>query len=444
MSKSTRPSLPATASDFALPAPIATTPPTSLGQTTSNADEFNPLFFRFRTPSLLPPKSSSDSRLGSPLASSFTLQLPRSSLESDNDRELMWTDSSPSSSENATPPLQGSQSEKDPGDSDSNMQTSRPRTPPRDPSSSMGFGSSEFLHHPYTRRLSHPPKLPRILNLLSESRPDENEVKSEAQFQRLVASFSELPTQPRTPRAPSDRGRYPEEVGEDVQREDTPSDDGEDQEFAFAFAPPPSTEPIPMSKPRTPVPSVGGSVNGDDLALDSPIGGAAMDVDVSSGYGSPSISTSLHQWRYTPPPTASAVRTNKRKHDDRFDPYPTASKRRAVSPSISFLRDSHSSLSPIYIPRSSSSSSRPIAIPIASSSTNSVTSSPTVSTSALALSRQNFGPSSVASSPTMRSSMSLASPIARPLRLGNRKSELDDREIRGAGDGVNGLSLDDS
>jgi hypothetical protein len=180
-------------------------------------------------------------------------------------------------------------------------------------------------------------KLPRILNIVRESsRPDENEVKSEAQFQRLVASFSELPMQPRTPRALSDRGRYPEEVSEDrdVPRCQTPSDDSDYEDadtstVPFPFAPP-TQEPITI-RTRTPVASVSGSLCGDDIIADSP--GAAMDVDMvgfpfchiyrcnaktmrpqpPSLFGSPAAA-SLHQWRYTPPPTSSsAVRTSKRK-----------------------------------------------------------------------------------------------------------------------------------
>jgi len=125
-------------------------------------------------------------------------------------------------------------------------------------------------------------KLPRILNLVRESsRPDENEVKSEAQFQRLVASFSELPMQARTPRASSDRGRYPEEVSEerDMRRCQTPSDDSDYEEadsIPFAFAPP-TQEPITI-RTRTPAASVSGSLCGDDISADSP--GAAMDVDM--------------------------------------------------------------------------------------------------------------------------------------------------------------------
>ena len=135
-------------------------------------------------------------------------------------------------------------------------------------------------------------KLPRILNLVRESsRPDENEVKSEAQFQRLVASFSELPTQPRTPRASSDRGRYPEEASEDrdLQPCETPSDDSDYDEpdgipFAFAGS---THEPITI-RTRTPAASVSGSLCGDDLCVDSP--GAAMDIDMVSFFFSSHLS----------------------------------------------------------------------------------------------------------------------------------------------------------
>lgn len=126
-------------------------------------------------------------------------------------------------------------------------------------------------------------KQPRILNLLAESRPEENEVKSEAAFQRLITSCSELPVQPRTPRVTTDRGRYPEEAGrEELQREDTPSDDDEETEDTpFAFSAP-GSEPINIYKARTPA----GSVNGDDLNMSvsesSSFGTVAMDIDLVS------------------------------------------------------------------------------------------------------------------------------------------------------------------
>ena len=134
--------------------------------------------------------------------------------------------------------------------------------------------------------------MPRILTLLSESRPEENELKSEAQFQRLLASCSALPTQPRTPRAASDRGRYPEEADPEdaLVREETPSDDDDgelDEATPFAFeSVSSSAKTVSPSKSTTRaptrVPTPAQSVNGDDLGmLDSP-GGMAMDVDVVS------------------------------------------------------------------------------------------------------------------------------------------------------------------
>ncbi|KAI0275334.1 hypothetical protein BC834DRAFT_965728 [Gloeopeniophorella convolvens] len=457
-----RPSLPASSSDFALRASSS-----SLQSPTDDPfNGVNPLFFRFRRPSLLAPKYISDSRLASPLSASFSSPL-RSSSASDVDRERIWADSGSTSgsSENATPPLNGSEADKDPGtDSDSAMKTSRPQTPPPRPASSSSMDVlAEASYHPHLRRLAQPPvpaplpapvpraaaaatpltpprvrthaKLPRILSLVSESaRPDENEVKSEAQFQRLVASFSELPMAPRTPRgaAPSDRGRYPEAAAADDERAATPSDDSDYDEPEppppFAFAPP-APEPLAI-RTRTPAASVSGSLCGDDPPGESP--GAAMDVDSMppSLFGSPAAA-SLHQWRYTPPPTASsAVRTSKRKYDDRFDPYPTSSKRRAVSPSVTYLRETHTSLSPIYIPRAGGAPRGPIAVPVASSSAaGSVASSPISHGGALPF-----------ASPTLRATMSLASPIARPKRM-SRRIDGEDREVDGTGEAVNGLSL---
>lgn len=105
---------------------------------------------------------------------------------------------------------------------------------------------------------------------MAESHPEEAEVKSEAQFQRFVASCSNLPLQ---------RGRFPEEADTDEpEREDTPSDDDDDnadpvEPSAFAFTP---SEPITIAKPVTPAQSV----NGDDFSVESP--GAAMDIDMVS------------------------------------------------------------------------------------------------------------------------------------------------------------------
>lgn len=98
-----------------------------------------------------------------------------------------------------------------------------------------------------------------------------------------MASCSELPAQPRTPRIFTDRGRYPEEVREENTQEESPSDDESDtEEGQFAFSA--GTQPINIQKPRTPAGSIG-SFNGDDLNMSisetsSSFGAVAMDIDV--------------------------------------------------------------------------------------------------------------------------------------------------------------------
>jgi len=164
-----------------------------------------------------------------------------------------------------------------------------------------------------------------------------------------------------------------------------------------------------------------------------------MDVDIPMA--SPSMTNApVPQWRYTPPPTTSAVRSNKRKFDDRFDPYPSSSKRRAVSPSISYFREAHGSLHTRTpgTPRLSI----PTAVPV--SAVNSATSSPTISSSyptSIPVARNgSIGHMSVSSSPTMRSSMGLASPVIRPVPRAKR-GEGEEREVEGAGEAVGGLTL---
>ncbi|TBU49323.1 hypothetical protein BD309DRAFT_851822 [Dichomitus squalens] len=271
-------------------------------------------------------------------------------------------------------------------------------------------------------------RIPRILSLVADSHMQENEVQSEAQFQRILASFSDPPKRPRTPRPASDRGRYPEEVGEDeAQRESTPSDD-EDLNDSVPFA---YTESSAPTKPVTPAQSI----NGDDplsLMLESPIGGVAMDVDMpSSAVSSPIVSS----WRYTPPPTStSAVRNNKRKLDERYDPYPTAAKRRAVSPSISHLREAFNGRLSGAAPRLT----MPIPIPVPNG-VHSGASSPSVpGSSSYWSARQSFGSASVLSSPTLRAQIGLASPILRPMTRARREGE---RDVENAEEGVNGLSI---
>ncbi|KAF7798534.1 hypothetical protein EIP86_009755 [Pleurotus ostreatoroseus] len=467
-----RPSLPASSSDFSLP-------PSSVALASSAhlADEFNPLILRFRRPSLLaPPRASffSEGRLHSPLVSSFTIPLVRrhtsstiSGEESESDREKMSTDSpSPSVDSGATTPItpclpeKSSFTDKDKStssvDSDTSMKsassdssapdtanslsTVRPRTPSTPPRRSANperdDGREATQDGPAQRklrRLSHPPKMPRIRTLVAESHTEENEVKSEAQFQRFVSSFSEHPTMPRTPRALSDRGRYPEDATLEEPSHDADSSDEEDEaeEPAFSFTHPQS-EPINISKSVTPAQSI----NGDDVSLSESPGTMPMDIDMpSSASGSPKLTA----WRYTPPPTSStsAIRSNKRKLDDRYDPYPTSNKRRAVSPSVSYLRENHTSY---FSPRTPTGSGRislphPIAIPVAPSSG---ASSPIVPSSLGNGSRPvSWGPNSVLSSPTLRAQIGLASPVLRPMM--RRREE---REVDGTGDAVGGLTLE--
>ncbi|KAI0673698.1 hypothetical protein C8Q78DRAFT_1076679 [Trametes maxima] len=434
MSISTRPSLPTSSSDFALPSsPSASLPPGS-------SDDLSPFMLRLRRPSLLGPRSgiaqSAEARLHSPLMSSFTRRHSSNGTgdDSESDRDKMSTDSD---SGNATPLLPGPSLD---SESDTSMKTSRPRTPPRLASAS-GSGSIADEQMPMRaqpRKLSKPvrrlrsvsssaavmrrlirrcpqAKMPYIQRLLAESKTQENEVQSEAQFQRMLASFS---MHPRTPRPPSDRGRYPEDAAEEEpQRESTPSDDEElDESVPFAYG-----DSAVATKPVTPAQSV----NGDDLSmLESPIG-FAMDVDMpSSSVGSPGMSS----WRYTPPPTSTSAVRNKRKLDDRYDPYPTAAKRRAVSPSVSHLRMANGA------PRLS----MPIPIPIPNG-IHSGASSPIVqSSSSYFGTRQSFGSASALSSPTLRAQIGLSSPVLRPMTRARRDGE---REVDGAEEGVNGLSI---
>ena len=322
-----RPALPTSCSDFALPPSTSSIGPGGPG------DEFNPLQLRFRRPSLLaPPRAAfySEGRMNSPLAgASFTIpsthrhrsstSVSVSGEESESDREKMWTDA-PSSGSNtpSTPPIPGPSTsfvEKDKStssvDSDSSMKSTssgssaekesesnktieppRPSTPsrPAHPEPEAPQTSSPVKK---LRRVSHTVstdnddhtygtqgssrlqiKMPRILTLLSESNPEENEVKSEAQFQKFVASFS---NHPRTPRALLDRGRYPEEAGdEEPSQEDSPSDDEDEPGTAgpisYSY---PASEPVNIPSRATPA----RSINGDDFGLSESPSSNAMDID---------------------------------------------------------------------------------------------------------------------------------------------------------------------
>ena len=153
---SSRPYLPSSSSDFALPSSSS-----SPGASTSSITLDDPTFLlqRFRRPSLLQKAGyHSESRLHSPLASSFTLHARRRSQnaffveESESDKDRMVTDSS-SSSETQTPPLRvpGNSEEDLNGKSGSKL----PLTPPRRKSSSAGMEASD-MPIIFNRRLSFP------------------------------------------------------------------------------------------------------------------------------------------------------------------------------------------------------------------------------------------------------------------------------------------------
>ncbi|KAI5836502.1 hypothetical protein K523DRAFT_318903 [Schizophyllum commune Tattone D] len=281
-----RPALPTSSSDFALPA-------SAISPDNHHRDE--PLA-KTRRQSVLA------SHLSSPLAESFTLRVPQTQdAASDSDRDRMSTDTPPSSGSEYPPPPPPQAA---PGRA---RRRSPPLTPPR-------RRASEASEPQKLRRLSHPLRPPRLLNLLSEAeaRPEESEARGEAVFQRLVASGTELAAFP-SPRNAHDRGRFPEEApSEDGDQGDESDDDSDEEDNAFMTA----SAPIPIGKPRTPA----GSVCGDDPAMqvsESPSAGSLMDVDLPSI--SPSVSsmsvasTPAQQWRSTPPPTSSTVRSNKRK-----------------------------------------------------------------------------------------------------------------------------------
>ena len=80
----------------------------------------------------------------------------------------------------------------------------------------------------------------------------------------------------------------------------------------------------------------------------------------------------------------------------------------------------------------------PIPIPIPSG-VHSGSSSPIVpGSSSYWSARQSFGTASVLSSPTLRAQIGLASPVLRPMTRARREGE---REVDGAEEGVNGLSI---
>lgn len=140
--------LPTSSTDFNLPSSTAA-PTTSAG---SYLEDANVLFQRFRRPSLLAPKAAhlSDSRLHSPLTASFKPPSPHrrraSQSASIDETDSLWFDiSTPSSSENSTPPITEN--------TDDTRRSAPPSTPPRR-SLSRGADLSDIRMK--GRRLSFP------------------------------------------------------------------------------------------------------------------------------------------------------------------------------------------------------------------------------------------------------------------------------------------------
>ncbi|KAF8481383.1 hypothetical protein JB92DRAFT_3132910 [Gautieria morchelliformis] len=458
-----RPSLPTSLSDFALFPTSSSTPPCPSSAVALD----DGLFRRLRRSSLLAANpitaALGEGKTGSPLAISFTpRQIP--SLDS-----KMADDSSPETpSETQSVLFTNCNASSSSSGTTETPSTSRPAGPA---SSSLSADSLEPPARLNTGRVAHPPKPARLLDLRELTSPIESELKSEAQFQRLIASYSYngFPPGkhvPRAQRAWSDRGRYPEEVGGDDddldQAYESASEDGEGAHGAGSV----------HSVNVTP------SGSGEDQAMTidtSLAGGFMMDVDMASPLLPPSAHSAISsptqpQWRQTPPPTSSAVRSNKRKFDDRYDPYPTAAKRRAVSPSVNTLhphahhshshphqshshshshQHSHSHSHSHHSSRSGSSShshpsASPISIPIPRSA-RSVTSSPVLRPTSSPVMRPTSFPGQSpilkgTSSPTMRSIARLP-PLA-SLRGGYDGERDKSRKcVDGAEEAVSSLSL---
>ena len=225
-----RPSLPTSLSDFAL-LPTSSSAPPSPSSLMSLDDGLSPFFRRLRRSSLIATNpiiaALGEAKPNSPLAVSFT---PRSQRIRSFDSEKMADDSA-SETPSATPSELLTSSSGDTAET--------PSTPPHSSSasSSVHVDPLEPPPRPSSSRIVPPPKPARLLDLRTEiSSPIESELKSEAQFQRLIASYSYNgfpPSKhiPRTPRSWSDRGRYPEEVGGDDEVDqgcESASDDGDE------------------------------------------------------------------------------------------------------------------------------------------------------------------------------------------------------------------------
>ncbi|KAG8769053.1 hypothetical protein FRC12_005200 [Ceratobasidium sp. 428] len=313
----------------------------------------------------------------------------------------------------------------------------RPRSPSTPP-------SRPGILHRRTHSAGTHFKLPRLLSIQSElANPGDSELKSEASFQRLLASNADLPSAlVRTPHPRRrDRGRFPEvylDEDEAVESED----DDDDLGPAHASG---SNEALSSMRP-TPASQGADEFTMDDI-LDSP---ARMDVDMGS-YGSPPVLGSLFAmkgWRQTPPPTVAPSRIGKRKLDERYEPYPQK-RPRGISPT-SFSNNASTNpyiLPPGIVPRSPITTaaprptpsalapSPPIAIPHARNGTMGChTPTPSAYTSG---SMMLYG-SPISSSPILRPVRGLGLGVN---GNGSREEREREREVDGAGNGVKRLDL---
>ncbi|CAE6473070.1 unnamed protein product [Rhizoctonia solani] len=388
---SSRTVLPSSVADFALAHSPRSAPP-SPSSPVLFIDEYLPSNIRkLRRPSLLgtamvrPPSAPH-----SPLASSFALEGPRRTRSKSAVRPTRRQPNSNSNSHSNSESSSGS-----PAPAMLLDPCSRPSTPP--------------ARIPHRRTLSNgtPFKLPRLVSIQSEvSNPADAELKSEASFQRLLASNADLPgafhPHPRPRRR--DRGRFPEVYLDD---DDVVDSDDDDEVM------------VPKEFPM------------DDV-LDSP---ARMDVDMGS-YGSPPVLGSLFSlkgWRQTPPPTVAPSRIAKRKLDDRYEPYPQ--KRRALSPSASTFTSSASSnaqfnlsMPPTTTPRSPITTAAPAPRP------GLAPSAPIAIPARTPNKAYNYTPGG-----GLFGSPIISSPVLRPVRVG--LSTRGEKEVDGAGNGVRSLDL---
>lgn len=321
---------------------------------------------------------------------------------------------------------------------------SRPRSPSTPPS------TRPVAPHRRTQSTGTPQfKLPRLLSIQSElTNPADAELKSEASFQRLIASNADLPAAlVRTPRPRRrDRGRFPEVYLDDDDAVE--SDDDDDDLLGSQPAASGSNEGLASRGAL----SLGGDEFTMDDVLDSP---ARMDIDMGS-YGSPPVLSSLFSmkgWRQTPPPTVAPSRIGKRKLDERYEPYPQK-RARGTSPTA-FNTPNPYLLPPGTVPRSpiTTAAPRPTALapspPIAIPQSRTMCHTPTPTYSA----NSGYAPMMLYGSPIPSSPAfgAMNSPILRPVRgalglglgggSGSREERERERQVDGAGNGVRSLDL---